>query len=167
MYTNGRGILKPQQPNMVEYNAQQQQQMPRNVFLNKSYGQDSRALAYTNGYETDSGIPNGYETDSIPNSYGAYRGATPQGGYCQHSQIYNAENVYMPHTNKRNIVNGYRTIGGPSRSYRGNNEQGYETDTGLIRLRQALDNRRALSRNDLPIYQQQQPDMVNTGLITV
>lgn len=63
----------------------------------------------------------------------------------------------MPHNNnKRNIVNGYRTIGGPSRSYRANHEQGYETDTGLIKLRQALDNRRALSRNDLPIYQQQQ-----------
>lgn len=141
---NNRGILKSQHnQNMIQY---QPQQIPtRNVFLNKSYVENPR-IAYTNGYETDSGIPH---------SYGTYRGNQAQ-TYGQHSQIYAGDRMYAPR--KTNIMNGYRTIGGSSsRSYTTtNDQQGYETDTGLIKLRTALDNRRALSRNDLPIQQQQQ-----------
>ncbi len=128
---------------MIQY---QPQQIPiRNAFLNKAYPESNQRVAYTNGYETDSGITNGYSTYRSP----------PSNGYVQQSNIYNVENVYTPR--KANIVNGYRTIGGPvSRGYN-NDQQGYETDTGLIKLRTVLDNnRRALSRNDLPIVQQQQ-----------
>lgn len=139
MYNTGR---EPQSQSIVQYQPQAQ---IRNAFLNTD---NTNRVGYTNGYETDSGIPNGY---------GTYRG--PSGYVQQQTHVYNGDNgMYAPR--KANIINGYRTIGGPvSRGY--NNEQGYETDTGLIKLRQALDNRRALSRNDLPIQHQQQ--MVPNG----
>ncbi len=138
---HGSQNLKVNQ-NMIQY---QPQQIPvRNAFINRAYPESSQRVTYTNGYETDSGITNGYST------YGG-----PGNAYVQQSNIYNVDNVYTPR--KANIVNGYRTISGSvSRGYN-NEHQGYETDTGLMKLRTSLDNnRRALSRNDLPIVQQQQ-----------
>jgi len=107
--TVGRGILKQ------NYNTLNGQ--PRNAFLNRSYTETPK-VAYTNGYETDSGY-----------SYNRYNNTG---------------------------ANSYRTIGPSTTRYLSTNHQnGYETDTGLINLRQVLDlNRqqqqhRAPSRNNM------------------
>ena len=144
---NNRGILKLTH-NSNGHNAplmlqQQQQQVPsRSVFLNRAYSENPR-IGYTNGYETDSGIV------SSTNGY-SYR--TPQATQ-QNSTIDSMSQASHLHN-----PNGYRTVGGqtlPSRGYHYNNadQHGYETDTGLIKLKQVLDQRRTTSRNNVPIQQ--------------
>ncbi len=129
------------------------QQPSRNVFLNRAYSETPR-VAYTNGYETDSGLVNN----------NAYR--SPSYSYNTTSRVYNNRNGDLVNTESSTGVanpnlhhnHSYRTIGPNTSSNRYqllNDQSGYDTDTGLIKLRQVLDtNRRAPSRNQVPIANQ-------------
>ena len=121
----------------------------RNVFLNRSYSEAPRVNGFTNGYETDSGLVtnSGYQ----PSSYRA----TPQSyGNGNGSVSYRLADNSSNNGSLRNTA-AYRTIGPStmSRYQMMNDQSGYDTDTGLIKLRQVLDNRRASSRNGAPIQQ--------------
>ena len=124
-------------------------QPTRSVFLNRAYSETPR-VGYTNGYETDSGVvkQNGhsYRTQNVYNNANAYN---------QQQQFIDSDSNGYSVNGYRTIGNGYRTVQTPSR-YNVNGQSGYETDSGLIKLRQVLDNRRTSSRNNIPIQQVQQ-----------
>ncbi len=133
----------------------------RNVFLNRAYSEAPRVGYATNGYETDSGI-----TRTGQHSYrnqNVYNNANSNGHQQQQFLVVDneQEQAYLRNNNGyalsggsyRNIGNnGYRTIQTPLRQ----TSSGYETDSGLVKLRQVLDNRRTSSRNNIPIQHQQQ-----------
>jgi len=159
---NNRGILKSNgminnqgigYPVAIQQQQQQQIQPPtRNVFLNRAYS-DTPRVAYTNGYETDSGLPS-YSYKPSSNPYNTttrmYNTITAN----NRGDIIDQESTGVINTN--NVNNSYRTLG-PSTSARYNiinDQSGYDTDTGLMKLRHVLDNnRRASSRNNMPINQ--------------
>ena len=167
---NNRGILKSQtystnnqqQEQLFEPTStlqQQQQPLPqttRNVFLNRSYSEAPNK--FTNGYETDSGLitNNAYTTSN------SYRTTTPNSVSYRLAPTDNQTTPIQRHTH------AYRTIG-PSTATRYqllNDQSGYDTDTGLIKLRHVLDNRRASSRNGAPlqyVQQQQQQQQTTTS----
>ena len=149
---NTQQLFEPTPTPTATMQQQQQPQHTRNVFLNRSYSEAPRANAgFTNGYETDSGLitSNGYNNNGY-NTTATYR-TNPQ-GYAANSNggSYRLADGRTPNTNG---VGAYRTIG-PASTARYqiiNDQSGYDTDTGLIKLRQVLDNRRASSRNGVPI----------------
>lgn len=115
------------------------QQVPaRSVFLNRAYSETPR-VAYTNGYETDSGI--------VTNNGYMYRnGIQPNDGY----NTYRAgETANYRYGNTGAMNKTYRTLGPNTRYQVINDQTGYETDTGLMRMKQAIDNRRV--QNTIPI----------------
>ena len=130
----------------------------RNVFLNRAYSETPR-VGYTNGYETDSGIS---RSTAANGSYRANNSAYNQSDSFNQNLIDSEECVRAANgytTNGyRTIGNGYRTIQTTPSRYNANGHQsGYETDTGLIKLRQVLDqNRRTSSRLQQQQLQQQQ-----------
>jgi hypothetical protein len=157
---NNRGILKSNgminnqgigYPVAIQQQQQQIQPPTRNVFLNRAYSETPR-VAYTNGYETDSGLPSySYKPSSNPyNTTRMYNTITAN----NRGDIIDQESTGVINTN--NVNNSYRTLG-PSTSARYNiinDQSGYDTDTGLMKLRHVLDNnRRASSRNNMPINQ--------------
>lgn len=96
----------------------------RNVFLNRAYSETPRA-PYTNGYETDTGV----------------------GYHHPHHQVYPASYTTIGHTNSMRVPVPVPVA--PSR-YQAE-QSGYDTDTGLIKLRHVLDStkqQRAPSRNN-------------------
>lgn len=160
---NNRGILKTNNLNTNQASfettttATTNQQVPtRSVFLNRSYSETPR-MTYTNGYETDSGLftNNGY----------VYRNSNQNGTnrvVDSDQEQFNATNGYRVgeaanyrYGNTGVINNTYRTLA-PSTTTNAryqviNDQSGYDTDTGLIKLRQVLDNRRVPSQNSIPI----------------
>jgi hypothetical protein len=154
---NNRGILKsngmPNNQGVGYPVAIQQQPIPaptRNVFLNRAYSETPR-VGYTNGYETDSGLPNyNYKPSSNPfnTTTRMYNTITTN----NRGDIIDQESTGVIN----NFNNSYRTLG-PSTSARYNiinDQSGYDTDTGLMKLRHVLDNnRRTSSRNNMPINQ--------------
>ncbi|CAF0893852.1 unnamed protein product [Brachionus calyciflorus] len=113
------------------------QQVPaRSVFLNRAYSETPRA-AYSNGYETDSGIV----TNNNGNVY--------RNGVNQHNDAYNTyragEAANYRYSNTGAINKTYRTLGPNTRYQVVNDQNGYETDSGLVKLKQVLDNRRTPS----------------------
>jgi hypothetical protein len=123
---NGFNNLESSQQ-LIEQQQQQQQlqQQQRNVFLNRAYSETPRI---TNGYETDSGIASSYKH---PHSTANGSDVT---GYAPSST--------STHPNTGHSVNNYRTLGPSSIARYNRAEQhasGYDTDTGLVRLRQVLE----------------------------
>lgn len=115
------------------------QQIPaRSVFLNRAYSETPRA-GYTNGYETDSGIVTN-------NGYVCQNGIQSNEGY----NTYRAgEAVNYRYGNTGAINKTYRTLGPNTRYQVVNDQAGYETDSGLMKPKQNMDNRRV--QNIIPI----------------
>ena len=114
---------------------------------------------FTNGYETDSGISNHYQRSS------QYQNGNINGGSVSY-RIVTATPDQLTTTTTTPIqrhTHAYRTIGPSTMTNNAryqllNDQSGYDTDTGLIKLRHVLDsNRRASSsRNGQQYVQQQQ-----------
>jgi hypothetical protein len=179
---NNRGILKSNNPYSMQQQQQQEQQQqqfeanyngntmtmqsigapaPRNIFLNRSYYEAPRNNGFTNGYDTDSGLINNNNNNNNNHSYRH----TSTGGI----QSYNNS------LSRNSHGSAYKTLGpqfgsttqttsiAPNRYQLLNDHSGYDTDTGLIKLKQVLDNRRASSRNGMqtPQHFVQQPPTPN------
>ncbi len=133
----------------------------RNVFLNRAYSETPR-VGYTNGYETDSGLSRSV-TSNAAQSFRTNNATYNQSASFNQNltdseqECVRAANGYTTN-GYRTIGNGYRTIQTtPSRYNTNGHQSGYETDTGLIKLRQVLDqNRRTSSRLQQQQQQQQQ-----------
>ena len=133
----------------------------RNVFLNRAYSETPR-VGYTNGYETDSGLSRSVASNaaqSFRTNNATYNQSASfnQNLVDSEQECVRAANGYTSN-GYRTIGNGYRTIQTtPSRYNTNGHQSGYETDTGLIKLRQVLDqNRRTSSR----LQQQQQQQLL-------
>lgn len=115
------------------------QQVPaRSVFLNRAYSETPR-VAYTNGYETDSGLVTN-------NGYICRNGIQSNEGY----NTYRAGEVANYRYGNTGAINKtYRTLGPNTRYQVVNDQIGYETDSGLMRSNQHMDNRRV--QNIIPI----------------
>lgn len=134
----------------------------------RSYSEVPRAGIYTNGYETDSGLVM-HQQSPAALAYSTYRhppppppapASTPQPQlmYTQNGYVETELGPGQPYrvVNSSMGPGSYRTLGAPptaSNRYQLINDQsGYDTDTGLIKLRHVLDStRRASSRNTNPV----------------
>jgi hypothetical protein len=145
---NQRAVLKSTSLNRNGFNQLDQMQKQttpqRNVYLNRTYSErpvvngrnGNVPVMYTNGYETDSALSYNNNPTTVMN--GNYR--TLNQPYVQQQQN---NRMY------RQVVPGSSTL---PRNYNLNEHQqqnGYETDSGLVKLRHVLDNQQQLRSTPL------------------